>query len=382
MIDPVELQVLTGALRAICEEMGAVLIRSAHSANIKERRDASTALFDPRGEMVMQAEHIPVHLGAMPAAVRGDPGRGPRPRSALDPQRPLPRRHPPPRHHGDHAGVRRRRAGRVRGQPRAPRRRRRAHSRLDAGRQPDARRRGGGDRAAGARRARDRRAERADAPARAAARRPAGAARHGPGRERAGSGSSTTASARASCARPSPRCSTTPSGERGPAWATLPDGRRRARDVLEAREGDLEIVLRGERRGRPGDARLLRHRAAARGQPQLPAGSDPIGVLLRDPRPDRPRDPAERGRLPAGRGDRARGMPAQRAAPGRRGRRQRRDLVAGRRRGAAGVRTRARPGDDEQRHDRQRARSPTTRRSPAGRAPAPTRTARAPCTWR
>jgi N-methylhydantoinase B len=69
MIDPVELQVLTGALRAICEEMGAVLVRSAHSANIKERRDASTALFDPSGEMVMQAEHIPVHLGAMPAAV-------------------------------------------------------------------------------------------------------------------------------------------------------------------------------------------------------------------------------------------------------------------------------------------------------------------------
>jgi N-methylhydantoinase B len=69
VIDPVELQVLAGTLRAICEEMGAVLIRSAHSANIKERRDASTALFDPAGQMVMQAEHIPVHLGAMPAAV-------------------------------------------------------------------------------------------------------------------------------------------------------------------------------------------------------------------------------------------------------------------------------------------------------------------------
>jgi N-methylhydantoinase B len=69
MIDPVELQVLIGALRAICEEMGAVLIRSAHSANIKERRDASTALFDAEGQMLMQAEHIPVHLGAMPAAV-------------------------------------------------------------------------------------------------------------------------------------------------------------------------------------------------------------------------------------------------------------------------------------------------------------------------
>jgi len=68
-IDPIDLQVIAGALRAACEEMGAVLVRSAHSANIKERRDCSTALFDPAGEMVMQAEHIPVHLGAMPAAV-------------------------------------------------------------------------------------------------------------------------------------------------------------------------------------------------------------------------------------------------------------------------------------------------------------------------
>ena len=68
-LDPVTLQVMLGALRAACDEMGAVLVRSAHSANIKERRDASTALFDPEGEMVMQAEHIPVHLGAMPSAV-------------------------------------------------------------------------------------------------------------------------------------------------------------------------------------------------------------------------------------------------------------------------------------------------------------------------
>ncbi|MGH2875932.1 MAG: hydantoinase B/oxoprolinase family protein [Solirubrobacteraceae bacterium] len=69
-MDAAELQVLAGALHAICEEMGAVLIRAAHSPNIKERRDASTALFDAGGEMVMQAEHIPVHLGAMGAAVR------------------------------------------------------------------------------------------------------------------------------------------------------------------------------------------------------------------------------------------------------------------------------------------------------------------------
>ncbi|MGH2868209.1 MAG: hydantoinase B/oxoprolinase family protein [Solirubrobacteraceae bacterium] len=79
MIDAVELQVLSGALHAICEEMGAVLIRSAHSANIKERRDASTALFTPDGEMVMQAEHIPVHLGAMPAAVAAVLGEEHRP---------------------------------------------------------------------------------------------------------------------------------------------------------------------------------------------------------------------------------------------------------------------------------------------------------------
>jgi N-methylhydantoinase B len=68
-LDPVTLQVLGGALHATCEEMGAVLVRAAHSANIKERRDASTALFDRQGQMVAQAEHIPVHLGAMPESV-------------------------------------------------------------------------------------------------------------------------------------------------------------------------------------------------------------------------------------------------------------------------------------------------------------------------
>src|SRR5829696_7128768 len=68
-LDPVALQVMTGALRAACDEMGAVLIRSAHSPNITERHDCSTALFDARGELVMQAEHIPVHLGSMPDAV-------------------------------------------------------------------------------------------------------------------------------------------------------------------------------------------------------------------------------------------------------------------------------------------------------------------------
>ena len=64
-----ELQVAVGSLRGIAEEMGTALIHSALSPNIKERRDCSTALFDPDGRLVIQAEHIPVHLGALPASV-------------------------------------------------------------------------------------------------------------------------------------------------------------------------------------------------------------------------------------------------------------------------------------------------------------------------
>ena len=76
----IELQIIGSLLRAVAEEMGAILVRSAFSANIKERRDCSTALFDECGRMVAQAEHIPVHLGAMPDAVaavmRHDPAFG------------------------------------------------------------------------------------------------------------------------------------------------------------------------------------------------------------------------------------------------------------------------------------------------------------------
>jgi N-methylhydantoinase B len=74
----IELQVIGSSLRAIAEEMGAVLIRSAFSANIKERRDCSTGLFAEDGRMIIQAEHIPVHLGAMPDAVRAVMELGPR----------------------------------------------------------------------------------------------------------------------------------------------------------------------------------------------------------------------------------------------------------------------------------------------------------------
>jgi len=75
----IELQIIGSALRAVAEEMGAALVRSAFSANIKERRDCSTALFAADGRMVAQAEHIPVHLGAMPDAVAAVRSRDPRP---------------------------------------------------------------------------------------------------------------------------------------------------------------------------------------------------------------------------------------------------------------------------------------------------------------
>jgi N-methylhydantoinase B len=78
----IELQVIGSALRAVCEEMGAALVRSAFSANIKERRDCSTALFDTRGRMIAQAEHIPVHLGAMPDAVAAVAALDPEPDDA------------------------------------------------------------------------------------------------------------------------------------------------------------------------------------------------------------------------------------------------------------------------------------------------------------
>ncbi|SIR85210.1 N-methylhydantoinase B [Haladaptatus litoreus] len=68
-IDPVTLEIMRNQFEGVAEEMGQVLITSSYSPNIKERRDCSTALFDESGRLVAQAEHIPVHLGAMPAAV-------------------------------------------------------------------------------------------------------------------------------------------------------------------------------------------------------------------------------------------------------------------------------------------------------------------------
>jgi N-methylhydantoinase B len=68
-IDPVTLEVLRHAMEGVADEMGAVLRRTAYSPNIKEREDCSAAVFGPGAELVSQAEHIPVHLGSMPASV-------------------------------------------------------------------------------------------------------------------------------------------------------------------------------------------------------------------------------------------------------------------------------------------------------------------------
>src|ERR687897_3028799 len=68
-IDPIQLELMQNLFEAAAEEMGIALQRVAFSANIKERRDFSCALFDAAGELLAQAAHIPVHLGSMPASV-------------------------------------------------------------------------------------------------------------------------------------------------------------------------------------------------------------------------------------------------------------------------------------------------------------------------
>ncbi|MFB6185400.1 MAG: hydantoinase B/oxoprolinase family protein, partial [Halobacteriaceae archaeon] len=69
MIDAVTLEVVRNACISVAEEMNANLIRTGYSPNIKERQDCSCALFDANGEMISQAENMPVHLGAMPFSV-------------------------------------------------------------------------------------------------------------------------------------------------------------------------------------------------------------------------------------------------------------------------------------------------------------------------
>ena len=77
--DALELTVFSQGVAMLAEEMGSILERGAISPNIRERRDASCALFDAAGRMVAQAAHIPVHLGAMPESVAAVRARNPQP---------------------------------------------------------------------------------------------------------------------------------------------------------------------------------------------------------------------------------------------------------------------------------------------------------------
>jgi N-methylhydantoinase B len=67
--DPVTLEIYRALYTSVAEEMGITLRRTAHSPNIKERRDYSCAVFDAAGRVIAQGDHMPVHLGSMPLAV-------------------------------------------------------------------------------------------------------------------------------------------------------------------------------------------------------------------------------------------------------------------------------------------------------------------------
>jgi N-methylhydantoinase B len=69
-LDPITLEIFKNMFISVADEMGVTLGRTAYSPNIKERRDYSCACFLADGQMIAQAAHIPVHLGAMPASVR------------------------------------------------------------------------------------------------------------------------------------------------------------------------------------------------------------------------------------------------------------------------------------------------------------------------
>ena len=110
------LEVFNNLFMSIAEQMGVSLQNTAYSVNIKERLDFSCAVFAADGSLVANAPHMPVHLGSMDRAVetiiRENKGKI-RPGDVYRDQRALQRRHASARHHGLHAGVRRRRSKKI-----------------------------------------------------------------------------------------------------------------------------------------------------------------------------------------------------------------------------------------------------------------------------
>jgi len=69
MIDPITVSVLTHRFEAIVQEMGEAMLRTAYSQILNSSRDFSTAICDDQARLVAQAEHVPIHVGAIPWAV-------------------------------------------------------------------------------------------------------------------------------------------------------------------------------------------------------------------------------------------------------------------------------------------------------------------------
>ena len=70
MVDPITVSVLTHRFEAIVQEMGEAMLRTAYSQILNSSRDFSTAIADRDSRLVAQAEHVPIHVGAMPWAVK------------------------------------------------------------------------------------------------------------------------------------------------------------------------------------------------------------------------------------------------------------------------------------------------------------------------
>src|SRR5258708_6428755 len=99
-LDPIALEILSNGLRSIADECFIALMKSAYSTNIKERNDHSTALVDPKGRLVVQAENsLAIHLGSMlglmTAVLAKTPVSDMRPGDTFPPTPPS----PPPRPH-------------------------------------------------------------------------------------------------------------------------------------------------------------------------------------------------------------------------------------------------------------------------------------------
>ena len=237
-VDPITVSVVQHRLRAIVEEMGEAMLRTSYSQILNSSRDFSTALCDPDGRLIAQAEHVPIHVGALPFAARSvhEFFKGAdTPRRRLPAQRSLSRRQPPARPDRVRARVRRRPPGVLVHQPLASERHRRRHPRRLQrqrdrdlpGRHPhpaaDALRAGQAARG----RLRDDRAQRAPSPR--LPRRPRRHDRLGARSASAGWGSCSPSSAPQRPMPPSTPCSMAPSGRCAPSSPAGRMGSTRAR---------------------------------------------------------------------------------------------------------------------------------------------------------